>query len=65
MIKEACLKAIGTGFVVDPRELRAVPESAAVFRVTCGAIVLCARLLEVPGHVAAVAARTLLDVVMP
>jgi len=62
--KEACLKAIGTGLAIDPRELcvgRASPEQ---FEVRRGAESKCARLLEVPaGHVAAVAARALAHVV--
>jgi 4'-phosphopantetheinyl transferase len=59
VIKEACLKAIGTGLATDPRELCVRHASPAVFDVSRGADALRARLVAVPGHVAAVAARTL------
>lgn len=65
VIKEACLKAIGTGLTADPRELCVRPSSSAVFDVSRGADVLRARLLPIPGtHIAAVAARALDQVVV-
>lgn len=65
VIKEACLKAIGTGLVADPRELVVGRASPAVFDVIRGADALRARLLAIPGgHVAAVASRTLAHVVV-
>lgn len=65
VIKEACLKAIGAGLVADPRELCVSRASPAVFDVIRGADALRARLLAIPGgHVAAVAARTLANVVV-
>ena len=65
VIKEASLKALGTGLSVDPRELSALSPAQDVFEVHRGADALCARLLAIPGgHVAAVAARTLPRVVM-
>lgn len=65
VIKEACLKAIGTGLTVDPRELFARRASSAAFDVSRGADALRARLLPIPvTHVAAVAARAIDHVVV-
>ena len=64
VIKEACLKAIGTGLTVDPRELRVGRARAGEVDVCRGPDVLRARELAIPGgHVAAVAACALGTVV--
>lgn len=60
VIKEACVKAIGAGLTVDPRELSVRPAGPRGVDVRRGAAALQARVLAIAGgHVAAVAARTL------
>lgn len=58
VVKEACLKAIGVGLSLDPRELRIRQESASQFCVNHGCGDLQVRSIEtISGHIAAVAAR--------
>lgn len=65
VIKEACLKAIGTGLAIDPRELSVGPPSRTGVGVRLGTDALVARWLEIPGgHVAVVAARAPTPVVV-
>lgn len=59
VVKEASLKAIGTGLTIDPREMQVVAESATRFRATRGHAVVRASQFQLPGHVAVVAARVL------
>ena len=60
VIKEACLKALGTGLTLDPRALRLRITSDSRVHITHNGVNLSVQVTErIPHHIAAVAAREL------